>query len=80
MVLLKPCSDEAFQMDVNVVDEENVEIIVLGSTLKELLFDDLVDSQALQFYTLRRRMRAALDHQMEDPKYNKCAYLVPIAW
>ncbi|KAI3923671.1 hypothetical protein MKW98_011301, partial [Papaver atlanticum] len=72
--------DEAFHMDVNVVDEANVQVIVLGSTLKELLFDDLVDSQAIQFYTLRRRVKAALDHKTEDPKYNKCAYLDPVAW
>ncbi|KAI3884431.1 hypothetical protein MKX03_034771, partial [Papaver bracteatum] len=72
--------DEVFHMDVNDVDEAHVKVIVLGSTLKELIFDDFVDSQAIQFYTLRRRMIAALDHQTENPKYNKCAYLDPMAW
>ncbi|KAI3846172.1 hypothetical protein MKX03_022068, partial [Papaver bracteatum] len=72
--------DEVFHMDVNDVDEAHVEVIVLGSTLKELLFDDFVDSQAIQFYTLRGRMRDELDHQTENPKYNKCAYLDPMAW
>ncbi|XP_026421950.1 uncharacterized protein LOC113318043 isoform X2 [Papaver somniferum] len=69
-----------FHYNVNAVLEAKVSVIVLGSTLKELLFDDLVDAQAIQFYTLRRRIRVASDRQNKAPKYRNCVYFDPYAW
>ncbi|KAI3923299.1 hypothetical protein MKW98_026892 [Papaver atlanticum] len=80
MVLLKTCREVAFHVAVIAVLEAKVFVIVLGSTLKELLFDDIVDTQAIQFYTLRRRIRAASDRQNKAPKYRNCVYFYPYAW
>ncbi|KAI3986705.1 hypothetical protein MKX01_014243, partial [Papaver californicum] len=67
-------------MDVNANPEAKVQVIVLGSILRELLFNEFVDNQAIQFYTLCRRMRASLDRQNKAPKYRNWAYFDPAAW
>ncbi|KAI3951222.1 hypothetical protein MKW92_050414, partial [Papaver armeniacum] len=72
--------DVAFHVNANAFLEAKVSVIVMGSTLKELLFDDLVDTQAIQFYTLRRRIRAVSYRQNKSPKYRNCMYFDPYAW